>query len=286
MADESKIPKMEFAKALRAVRALLPASDFERVREVIAPGPHATHDRTMEGLREEDEFALLCILMGTATHLARLDQSPVIPGEYIVPDFLGRFQPGFSLRGWPPTDNSGFKCLIEVKSTRKNRFRIGGSLLRRRRRFAETFGLPLLFAVRFTSFSGSAVWVLKEDTGLQSTLDVGVNDMIEGARCALWDEYLYMIFPAVYFQASYEKSPRRDRVLHASYGSQLAFQIVNGDDRMVFQDTDAGLLSMFFEPFELKEIDCQIVGQTTHVLYAPQLAMCSIARKSAMITGA
>ena len=275
---EDPVPHIEIAKALRAVKGILPAADFERARELIDPSQHTAIGRAMDGLKEEDEFAVLCRLMGTATHMIRLDQTPVIPGDYIVPDFLARFQPGFSLKGWSRDENAGFSCLIEVKATREKRFRIGGSLLQRRRNFAETFNLPLLFAVRFTSFGRNAMWIIKEDADrTMNRIEVRMQDLIDGARCALWDEYFYLVYPGTYFQASYSKEVSGIGVGHESYGNLCAFHIANRDKRLEFDARDGGMLNLFFEAYGLEEIDKGVEGAVTHVLYSPQLPTCAIA---------
>ena len=157
--------KVEIAKAMKQVRACIPDQyeDFKRLVE--PPELRVAAERTVSGLAEEDEFGLMCRLMGTTTHLVKLDQSPLVPGESIAPDLLGRFQPGAALLGQRAASFDGFRCLIEVKSTEAEKcsYKLGGSLLRRRREFADAMGLPLLLAVRFLRFRQHALWVICED---------------------------------------------------------------------------------------------------------------------------
>jgi hypothetical protein len=73
MADEQNAtPIIEVAQALRAVRGVPPTSEFERVRDILIQGRHVDAGRALAGLNEEDEFAVLCRLMGTTTHLVPL----------------------------------------------------------------------------------------------------------------------------------------------------------------------------------------------------------------------
>lgn len=277
MREEKATSKIEIAKALRAVKTVVPTADYERVRAIIAPEQRDA-ERVMAGLSEEDEFALLCTLMGTATHLVPLEQRPFIRGNCIVPDFLARFQPGCFFRGWGQKDNSGFNCLVEVKSTEKKEFRIKGSLLQRRRNFAETFGLPLLFAVRFVRFRDNALWVVAEDADRSKTsLKVTIDDLTKGVRRVIWDEYFYMLPPDTYFQASYTHEVTGSNVQHPEYGEQFEFQVVASLDRLLFRGTDAFMFSMFFEAFGLDERQKQVNHGITHVIYAPQVPCCSIA---------
>ena len=279
MADEQNAtPIIEIAQALKAVRGVLPTSEFERVRDILVQGRHVDAGRALAGLNEEDEFAVLCRLMCTTTHLVPLGQRLLLRGDYIVPDFLARFQPGCSFRGWTQADNDGFSCLIEVKSTKKNHFHVGGLLLQRLRRFADTFGLPLLFAVRFVRFRESALWVIVEDQDRSKrSLKIKLNDLISGARRALWDEYLYMIAPGTYFQASYTREATGSNVVRPGYGEQFAFQVATTDGRLTFHGADSVLFSAFFEAFNPKEVEKRVSGDITDVIYVPTLAFCSIA---------
>ena len=108
--------KIERAKVLKAVRDILPKpqSSLDALRQ-LAGDPEI--ERSIDGLRQEDEFALLCRLMGTATHCVHLEQRPVIPGDSLPPDFLSRFLPGYSLLGDEPVPTRSLRCFIEVKST-------------------------------------------------------------------------------------------------------------------------------------------------------------------------
>jgi len=282
MDEKRSVPvsKIELAKTLKAIRDIV-ASDkeYQRIKEILAPQEsEAAIEKAIRGLSEEDEFALMCRLMGTATHLVRLEQRPLIPGDYIAPDFLARFQPGCSIHGFGSEHSSGFKCLIEVKSTHKDEFKLSGSLLRRRRNFADMFGLPLLFAIRFVRFEQNALWIMVEDSERESaSLRVTYQDLVDGVRHVLWDEYWYFLRPGVYFKGVFDASYNGDGVRHPEYGTQREFQIIVDDQVISLTDTDAFIYGMFFEAFGLKEIKVERQGSITYQVLAPQLATCSIA---------
>jgi hypothetical protein len=203
----ARVSKIETAKALKAIKSVVSAEEYKHIQQIIGAGFDLKEtERAVAGLGEEDEFALLCRLMNTATHLVHLEQRPIIRGDYIVPDFLTRFQPGFSEKGYSSADSSGFSCLVDVKSTSRRKFSIGGSELRRRRNFATTYGYPLLFAVRFTEFSQSALWVLVEDDRSVSRIEIEPNALLTGVRHVLWNEYFYYLQPSTWFEATYSKT--------------------------------------------------------------------------------
>jgi hypothetical protein len=276
--NASSIPKIEIAKALKAVKAILPGDQFEKVKEIIAPPLQLDTTREMAGLTEEDEFALMCRLMGTTTHLTPLGQTPVFEGDYIVPDFLARFQPGCLLRGWNRQQNAGFRCFIEVKSTTQNHFQTGGRALKGRRAFADIFGLPLLFAIRFVRFQDSALWVIVEDSDrTKNNFKATLADLIEGARPVLWDEFAYMVIPGTYCRVVYSSQSIGSNVVHPTYGEQVTFEVVSGTDGASFSGTDAFLASAFFEGFSLKQVHNETHGGMTEVFYEPLYMSCFVA---------
>ncbi len=202
----SENSKVELAKALLAVRSVASAADCARIRSIlVSPGAEDGIDRAVHGLSKEDEFALICRLMGRATHLVHLEQRPVIAGDYIVPDFLARFQPGCFVHGRSSSQSRGVRCLVEVKSTANDKFKIGGKNLKRLRAFADQFGLPLIFAVRFLCFEQHALWVMVEDADqAANSLTVPYDGLTTGVRHVLWDDYFYFLPNTLYFKAVYD----------------------------------------------------------------------------------
>lgn len=274
------VSKMELAKALKAVRAVSSSDEeYERVKALIVPRDRSESvGLSVKGLSQEDEFALMCQLMGTATHLVPLEQRPLLSGQYLIPDFLARFQPGCSLLGMESKDSAGFKCLVEVKSTKESEYAIGGAQLTRRRNFAETFGLPLLFAVRFFKFGNNALWIIVEDADRQSsTLKVSFREFVTGIRHVLWDEHLYCLRPGVYFRGIYDTACREPGVVHPVSGTQREFQVVADRQDMSFPLPAAVFYYLFFEAFHLKVVKEDRRGTVTKVVFKPQLLFCSMA---------
>lgn len=276
--SDSHASPIERAKALKQIRAVASAEQFETIsRELLSEDEADAITRKVEALSEEDDFALLCRMMDTATHVVPLIQTPIIPGDSIVPDFLVQFQPGLWVENREKADHSGFCCFVEVKTTSKLRFRIGGSDLKRRRRFAETFDLPLLFAVRFTRFSGNAYWILVHDSDWEATsLTVTVEDLFTSLRHVMFNEYWYIIRPEATFQCVFEAGERADAMYRPQYGNLAEFRILMSDKSIVFQDNQASLWSAFFEAYRLEELDTKSEGDRTIQTLKPGVAACSI----------
>ncbi len=273
--------KMEKAKVLKSVRdSGVSYEDYLKVKNILLSenDNKAAIDSAIAGLSEEDEFAMICRLMKTATSLVYLEQSPTIPNNnYITPDFLARFQPGCSAYGFTRSDSSGFKSFIEVKSTISSSFSIRGSKLQKRRNFADEFGLPLLFAVRFLRFEQNALWVVVEDSNREATsLNVTVSNLFSGVRHVIWDEYWYMLRPRMYFKSIFDLSYTKNGVQHPEYGTQREFQIIVDGKTISFEESNAVVYSAFFEAFNLNEIEFQRKGSVTAQILSPRLPFCSM----------
>lgn len=267
--------KMEQAKALKAVRDVLDSPEnFASIKELISSSFSETDlDRAMGGLSEEDEFALMCRLMETVTYLVRLDQTPIVRGSFIVPDFLAKFTPGCWVNGASPSDCTGRTCLVEVKSTDKTEFRLGGSLLRRLRNFAHELGLPLLLAVRFLRFSEHALWVIAEDSNPNLTrIRVGVDKLVGGARPIIWNEYGCTILPGIWFGSVYDSSSEGEFINHPEFGGQTEFRIFKDEAlTLTLSGFDAAMYSALFRSFDLEETDVQQKGTLTYRAFVPRL---------------
>lgn len=278
---KSEHGKMKKAKVLKSVRdSGVPYDDYLKVKKILLSESdnEVAIENAIKGLSEEDEFAMICRLMKTATNLVYLEQSPTIPNNnYITPDFLARFQPSCSAYGFARSDSSGFKSFVEVKSTTSTSFSIGGAKLNRRRNFADEFGLPLLFAVRFLRFAQNALWIVVEDSNREATsLNVTIDNLVNGVRHVIWDEYWYMLRPRMYFKSIFDLGYTKNGVQHPEYGTQREFQVIVDDKTISFEESNAVVYSAFFEAFNLKEIESQKKGSITTQILSPQLLLCSM----------
>jgi hypothetical protein len=273
--------KIEKAKLLKSIRdGGVSDEDYRRIKKSLLTSSDSAVaiENAIQGLSEEDEFALICRLMKTATHLTPLGQRQIILGNYLTPDFLARFQPGCSVFGFGRQDSAGFKCFIEVKSTHNRKFNIGGAHLRRLRNFADHFGLPLLFAVRFLQFEQNAFWIIVEDQSRKtSSLAVSVKGLFSGIRHILWDECWYTLLPDMHFKSIFDLNTEDLGVKHPGYGTQVEFQIIVDNQVRTFKGAEAVIYSAFFEAFHLTEVEAEKHGSLTNQVRVPQLLYCSMA---------
>jgi hypothetical protein len=273
-----KASDIERAKALKAIRAVVSDEQFARIsRELVSDEDASKLASKMAGLAEEDEFAVLCRLMKTVSHIVPLGQTPIIPGDSIPSDFLVRFQPGLWCENKGREQHSGFSCFVDVKSTANLKWRISGSLLKRRRNFAAAFGLPLLFAVRFTRFSGNAYWVIvHDDDWSKSRLDIAVEDLMSGLRHVLFNEYWYMLHPGIAFEGVFDAGLPSGGMRDKRYGSLTEFRIITRRNRLPLGGDQAVLWSAFFQAYRLEEVGATQTGGRSIVTYRPGVTSCSI----------
>jgi hypothetical protein len=280
--DKSEYRKIELAKIVKAIQdsGFVDKQQLSAIQQtLLTPSDNIPAiNRAVAGLSEEDEFALMCRLMGTTTHLVPLEQRPIIVEDYLIPDFLARFQPGCEPYGFSKKDSLGFRCFVEVKSTDKARFKIGGSRLRRLRGFADHFELPLIFAVRFLMFQQNAVWVIVDDADRSKTsLTIEITDWFSGIRHVLWNEYFYFPLPGLHFILVFDRNYDEQGITHLDYGAAREFRIIDEDKVTAFFDGEAILYSAFFEAFCLQEVKIQTRGPITYQRLVPSLAVCSLA---------
>lgn len=270
--------KVELAKILKSIKSSgVSDSDYYSVKRLLlSTFDEEAVDATIKGLTEEDEFLLMCKLMGTSTHIIHLEQRPLVEGDFSIPDFLARFQPGCSVYGYTREDSIGYKCFVDVKATAKDKFKVGGSRLTRLRNFSDSFGLPLLFAVRFQKFPRNAFWIIAEDSDREKTsLSVSIPDLVGGLRQVIWDEFWFLLLPNIYFTGLFDTDFTGTGVQHPTFGTQREFQIVTDHQTHSFFGSDAIIYSAFLEAFDLVEARVERKGTVTLQILVPSIATCS-----------
>ena len=245
--DAASLSKIESAELLKTLRATLPEEQYNQVKTYVIAACASSNeeeiDRALQGITEEDEFLLMSYMMETATHLAPLFQRPVIKQDYIIPDLLASFQINKS-----SSTAQYLNCLVDVKSTIKDKCKLGGGELRRLRSFADHFGLPLIIAVRFTNFPLFPSWALVEDLDRTSTsITVNFGDIMNGTRERLWNDYWFSLRQkGVSFRA---KFTQEEGVLsYDDYGNLQEFDILLSGSTLPCDDQlKATLRYIFFE---------------------------------------
>ena len=243
---------------MKAIKAVSTEKQFEQAKKIyIQSGGEDSVMSAVNGLSEEDEFALLTKLLGTANHIIGFEQRPLVEGEYIVADYFLNIKPACSTHGKSRDKFPDFKCVVDVKSTKKDIFKIGGNKLQRIRNFADLFGLPLFFAVRFLRFSNSALWAIVQDNDRNATfIHVTIDNIINGFRHVFWDEYCLTPNPGLIIVATFSKSSMVSSVSHPNYGTQIELTFTENENKTLYalHNEEALLTSALMETYNLEEI--------------------------------
>ncbi|MBF2090654.1 MAG: hypothetical protein IGR80_01225 [Synechococcales cyanobacterium K44_A2020_017] len=282
--NTASLSKIECAEILKTLRTALPDQEYRRVKNyliaVCREADEEEIDSAIQGISEEDEFLLMSYLMGTATHLVPLFQRPVIKQGYIIPDLLASFQVIDKSKGL--STQKHIKYFVDVKSTSKDKCKVGGSKLKRLRDFSDHFGLPLLLAVRFTLFPRFPFWALVEDTDRSATsITIRLEDIMNGKRELLWNDYWFSLRQeGVSFKAVFTPEDgilTEDGILrHKDYGKLQQFDIiVNNLTVSRREKTEATWLYIFFEQLAEEESFIKEESVTTQIL-KPKMVVRSI----------
>lgn len=262
------VTRIELAKALKGMKAIATEEQFEKTKKIyIQEGGEESVMSAVNGLSEEDEFAMLTKLMGTATHIIGQEQRPIIAGEYIVPDFFLNLKMGNFVNGKSIKDFSEFKCLIEVKSTEKDKFKIGGSRLQRLRNISNLMGFPLLFAIRFLRAKQNALWAIVEDNRTSTSLNVTYQDIIEGVRNVVWNEYILTINPNLIIKCMYSKSSKNNSITHSEFGNLRSATYTDGHVSLTQNESEASMTCGLLETYNLEEFKVETIDNDITVQY-------------------
>lgn len=262
------VTRIELAKALKSIKAISTPEQFEATKKLyIQEGGEESVMSAVNGLSEEDEFAMLTKLLGTANHIIGLEQRPLIEGEYIVPDLFVNLKMGNAVNGKTAKDFNEYRCLVEVKSTEKDSFKIGGSRLQRLRNISDLMGFPLLFAIRFLRAKQNALWAIIEDDRSSTSLNVTYQATIDGVRNVVWNEYILTPNPNLIVKCEFSKSATVNSIRHPEYGNQIAATFTDGMNTLTQNNGEAFMTCGLLETYGLQEFKVEKIDDDKTIQY-------------------
>lgn len=134
----------------------------------------------------EDEFTLLCFLMGSCTSLVPLGQSPVNSPELQIPDYMASFK---------LPKGKEFKCPIEVKTSNSMETKkISNTMFNNHLNFAHKFSLPLLIASRIQQ-DNLLFWIIQTaDEFIDNGRKAKVDYLTKISRSVLLNDYFFVCY--------------------------------------------------------------------------------------------
>lgn len=269
--SSEKLSPIELAKGLLNLKGLANnARDFDQIKKTLIPdGIIDRVSQIIKGLEQEDEFAVLCRLMETCDSISKVGQSPIIANNEVSPDFIASFRPGCSVQGLDK-DKIGvvYNCFVEVKSCQEKRFKISSKDLSARKRFAQRFGLPLIFAIRFTLFKGQCYWILIEANKLEKQgKKVNIADLIGNLSPILLDDYGVFTHPQLHLVSYYSKTPGVNGIKHAKHGTLVkTYILLPGSTPIEIEDNANILVNAVLEGFDFKTTEERSENELTCVV--------------------
>lgn len=256
------VSRIEFAKRLKGLRAVISQDEYESIASLLLPpDQRAAVERAMDGLTQEEEFAVLSHLMGTAVVLIPLEQVPILGSPPGTPDFLATFRTMVNAPQEADEMTSARSCFVEVKSTKKDVFAFGGEALRRLRAVATQFRVDLIFAIRFVRFDTHPVWALVEDDGSGTSVNADLNDIFADVRERLWGDVILVMKDGIVIESHYSANFPYTGFSHNTYGNIGKLIVHGGSQTYELTGGDLSLVASFLRVFRLKQVSVESVSQ-------------------------
>lgn len=269
----SKLSPVQLAKGIKSLKSITEShAQFENFKKEFIPvEQHERISQIIRGLEQEDEFAILCRLMGTCQSLVGIDQTPFLTNEVEKPpDFLATFSPRYHVEDKQTT--LIYKCFIEVKSSQEHTFKISKKDFFQRVNFAKRYNLPLIFAVRLMSKGGAALWVVVESQYLESNnLKLDVSALNKGIRHLIFDEYFLMPIPHLHIAHYYDSKSKELGIKHPTYGTQVKTILLFKDFQYEVPKDHLFFLSAIFDSFQPEEVQSKTQDNITVQILRPGL---------------
>jgi len=146
------IELLNFLKQLRLLneRIDLPVNSYNEIEKAILDEigqSKETITKRLEGLKAEDEFLLMCIVLGSMDNVIPLPQKKYLDKEYTIPDFLISIKKDKELNN---LINNHDTILVETKKMRENEkeYVISMNYMDKLKEYAQILNYPLFFAIK------------------------------------------------------------------------------------------------------------------------------------------
>jgi len=179
-------------------------------------------ENRLPGLKVEDEFALILHFFNNCKHIISIDETTsILTDESYQSDFIIHFK-------------DGKKIMVEVKSSKDNKFKISQKNLEKRRTFADDLGYELYFALRLKGY-----WMLfHNDYLIENNYKIETQkDMNNSTFLTMFDAVIYIIPKDVKVESKYSLEQSKSRGLgirHGEYGELISIKLFY-QDTLIFE---------------------------------------------------
>lgn len=245
------VSDVELAKRIKEIKGIASAADFKAILKQLVPQEKIpTVERIISSLSQEDDFMLLCKMLNCCSAITPLNQTPIIGGNEITPDFQATFHPGSFLSNVSSAGAPAFNCMVEVKSTEKFKFKCSRSDIEKRMRFAARYNLPLLYAIRFTALKNHAFWVVISADDLHDKNRIDTSAYVDSLGQLLFDNYSIAVNSSYTLVRRYSKNKPGIGERDESLGELQSLDLVSGEGKVHCPSKiDSLVLAMLYNIF-------------------------------------
>ncbi|WP_028863996.1 hypothetical protein [Psychromonas aquimarina] len=169
----------------------------------------------LPGLKVEDEFALILHFFNNCKHIISIDETTsVLTDESYQSDFIIHFK-------------NDEKIMVEVKSSKDNKFKISKNNLEKRRAFSNDLGYELYFALQLYGY-----WMLfHNDYLIENNYRIElIKDMNNSIFLTKLDATIYIIPKGVKVESIYSLEENGELgITHAEYGELISIKLFYQD---------------------------------------------------------
>jgi len=168
-------------------------------------------ENRLPGFKVEDEFALILHFFNNCKHIVSIDETTsVLTDESYQSDFIVHFK-----------DDK--KMMVEVKSSKDNKFKISQNNLEKRRAFANDLGYELYFALRLNGY-----WMLfHNDYLIENNYRIEyLKDMDNSIFFTKLDASIHIIPKGIKVESIYSLEENKGLgIKHGEYGELISIKL-------------------------------------------------------------
>lgn len=197
--------------------------------------------RRTQGYFNEDEFAVVCYLLGCCKRITPLSQTPLPKMEKGTPDYLVTFK----------TKYGDLSCFIEVKSTSSYRTSsFSPNAIKRIDNYAKEYGLPLFFASRL-SIGDCGVWILQtHDEFFENKRRSSIEELPNVIGNVLMNDMFVTVTSGFKMELTFtdnENENENENIRYEKYGRLTGINITVDEHTISFDDVL--MLDILFSTF-------------------------------------
>lgn len=262
LSDLSDIERLKLIKSI-----CLSCTSEDEIDEIIRNNAEGIEDakRRVKGLLLEDEFLLLCSLMGTCHSVNGLEQGLAINNNLKVPDFAVVFNLENCIYDSQKTLKK-LPCFVEVKTS--DGFEtsdISKGFYNKYVKYANLFDLPLFVASRLQINDRQQYWIIQSSKQFsERSRRASVENLCNSMNHILLNDFFISPTQDVMVTMVFTKKPIDSSAFHKGLGYLYSVEIQGENGRLELSKQQLGY-TLFLDSFAQVEVSRKIIGDEIHI---------------------